>query len=211
MSVVITADIVGSRELDDRAEAQRQIDAAVERVERDAPAATRPLRATVGDELQGVYPDLASALCALTLLRLALPEDVDLRFGVGIGEIGMIPSSAGELSEGPGWWAAREAIDTLHAKQVRAMPRVRTWISAAPDAADAASLALANSYAWARDELISAMSGRARRLSYGRCLGHTQAALARQERITQSAVSQILATAGASAVVEGYRALRENA
>ena len=41
--VAVIADIVGSRTLDDRAAAQRAIDAVIERVERDAPLATRPL------------------------------------------------------------------------------------------------------------------------------------------------------------------------
>lgn len=207
MSAVITADIIGSRELPDRAAAQRAIDDAVARVHADLPIAERVLTPTVGDELQGVYPDLPSALAALTLLRLALPDGVDLRFGVGVGEIGSVPSAAGDIAEGPGWWAARQAIDTLHAKQVRTMPRARTWVSAAPGAADAASVALANAYVWARDELISTMSERSRRLAYGRCLGRTQADLARAEGITQSAVSQALSAAGAAAVVEGFRAL----
>lgn len=208
MSVVITADIIASRELTDRARAQRLIDDAVARVDHDLPGADRVLTPTVGDELQGVYPGLADALAAVTLLRLRLPDEVDLRFGIGVGEIGVIPSAAGDIAEGPGWWAAREAIDTLHAKQVRALPRARTWVVAADEAGDAASIALANAYAWARDELISAMTERTRRLAYGRCLGATQASLAEQEGITQSAVSQALNSAGAAAVVEGFRVLR---
>lgn len=208
MSVVITADIIGSRDLRDRAAAQRVIDDAVARVDADLPVAERVLTPTVGDELQGVYPDLASALVAVLLLRLALPDGVDLRFGIGVGEIGSVPSRTGDIAEGPGWWAARQAIDALHAKQVRAMPRARTWIAAAEGAADPASIALANAYAWARDELVSSMSERTRRLAYGRCLGQTQADLARAEGITQSAVSQALNAAGAAAVVEGFRALR---
>jgi hypothetical protein len=51
------------------------------------------------------------------------------------------------------------------------------------------------------------MSERARRLTYGRCFGVTQRELAAQEGITQSAVSQLLAASGASAVIEGYRLL----
>jgi predicted transcriptional regulator len=38
---------------------------------------------------------------------------------------------------------------------------------------------------------------------YGRCLGRTQAALAAEEGITQSAVSQALAGAGAGALLTG--------
>lgn len=209
MSAAITADIIGSRELADRAAAQAAIEGAVARVERDAPGADRVLTATVGDELQGVYPTLRASLAAILLLRLALPEGVDCRFGIGVGEIGTVPSASGDLAEGPGWWAAREAIDTLHARQVRAMPNVRTWIAAAAgaDAATRDAVRLGNAYVWARDELVTAMSPRTRRLVYGRCLGHAQRRLADQEGITQSAVSQALSSAGASAVVAGFREL----
>lgn len=206
MSIAVTADIIGSRDLPDRAGAQRRIDEAVARVHADVPGAERILTPTVGDELQGVYPDLTSALAAILLIRLALPDGVDLRFGVGSGEMGSVASASGEIAEGPAWWAARDAIDALHAKQIRAMPRVRTWIVAADDA-DPASIALANAYAWARDEIVSGMSERTRRLVYGRCVGRTQAELAAAEGITQSAVSQALTSAGAAVVVEGFRAL----
>jgi len=73
---------------------------------------------------------------------------------------------------------------------------------------DPASARLANAYLLARDQLVSEMTGRTRRLVYGRLQGRTQTELARDEGITQSAVSQALATAGASAVVEGFRQLR---
>ncbi|WP_460776505.1 SatD family protein [Microbacterium sp. GXF7504] len=206
---VVTADIIGSRSLPDRAGAQRAIDAAVARVESDLPTAQQPFTPTVGDELQAVYPTLEAALAAVLLLRLALPDGVDCRFGIGLGAVGVIPSAAGDVAEGPGWWAARAAIETLHAKQVRALPNVRTWIGAADDADDDTRrlVRTANAYAWSRDELVSAMSERTRRLVYGRCLGATQRALAETEGITQSAVSQALTAAGAAAVVAGFTQL----
>lgn len=206
MSIAITADIIGSRGLADRAAAQRALESTIAASHADLPIATRPFIATVGDELQAVYPDLGGALAAILLLRLALPDGIDCRFGVGIGAIDDVPSAGGALSEGPGWWAAREAIDALHAAQVRRMPGVRTWVASA-DPDDDARVRLANAYAWARDELVTAMSDRTRRLVRGRCLGRTQRELASDENITQSAVSQALATAGGSAIVEGYRAL----
>ena len=67
---------------------------------------------------------------------------------------------------------------------------------------------MANAYVLSRDQLVSSMSQRTRRLTYGRCLGRSQRDLAADEGITQSAVSQALASAGASAVVEGFLALR---
>ena len=236
MIVAVTADIVGSRALPDRAAAQRALEDAIARVDADLPGAIRTLTPTVGDELQGIYPTLEAALAALLLLRLALPDGIDCRFGVGIGEVGTVPSRSGGIAEGPGWWAARDAIDALHAAQVRTMPAVRTWIAASSDdprnddpraadprAADPRNadpraadprdddprdaVRLANAYVWARDELVSAMTERTRRLVYGRCLGRTQRALAEEEGITQSAVSQLLTSAGGAAVVAGFHAL----
>ncbi|WP_417564720.1 SatD family protein [Microbacterium sp.] len=211
MVIAVTADVIGSRRLDDRAGAQRTLDEAIARVENDLPVADRPLRPTVGDEQQGVYPTLAAALGSLLLLRLALPDTVGLRFGLGIGPIGVVPSEAAAsgIPEGPGWWAAREAIDRVHELEQRAVPGARTWVVAhesEPAAAhDAARLA--NAYLLARDQLVTAMSERARRLTYGRCLDQTQRSLATAEGITQSAVSQTLAAAGSSAVVEGFAQL----
>jgi len=207
MGVAVIADIVGSRTLADRSGAQHAIDDAVLRVEADLPLARRALVPIVGDELQGVYPTLADAMASLLLLRLALPDGVECRYGLGIGGLGEVPSRAGALAEGPGWWAAREAIDIVHGHQARRIRGARTWIVAA-EGHDGASVALANAYLLARDQLVTDMSERTRRLAYGRLLGATQAQLARDEGVTQSAVSQALGTAGVEAVVEGFRQLR---
>lgn len=211
MPVVVTADIVGSRRLTDRASAQRALDGAIARVEHDLPSAVRPLRPTVGDEQQGVYPTLNAALAALLLLRLALPDDVDCRFGLGVGEIGAVPSAHGAIPDGPGWWAARAAIEHVHALQQRTVPAVRTWVRADEGEGDATRSALpfVNAYLLARDQLIDDMTERTRRLTYGRCLDSTQRELAEAEGLSQSAVSQALAASGAAALVEGFRLLRE--
>ena len=216
MDVAVIADIVGSRSLPDRVGAQRALDDAILQVERDLPSATVPLRPVLGDELQGTYPDASSAMASLLLLRLALPDGIDCRYGIGLGAMTTVPSRVGDLAEGPAWWAAREAIEFIHDKQSRAVPAARTWIVAAPGAADAqvaeridgAAIAYANAYLLARDQLVARMTARTRRLAYGRLLGRTQAELAEAEQITQSAVSQALASAGVGALAEGFAQLR---
>jgi hypothetical protein len=208
MVVAVTADMIGSRQLEDRARAQRTLDDAIARVEDDLPLADRALKPTVGDEQQGVYPTLEAALGSLLLLRLALPDAVGVRFGLGIGAVGVIPSEAAAagISDGPGWWAARAAIDHVHKLEQRQVPGVRTWVIAHDSEPAAAQDAVrwANAYLLARDQLVSDMSERTRRLTYGRCLGRTQRRLAASEEITQSAVSQALASSGAAAIVEGF-------
>lgn len=205
----MTVDIVGSRRLPDRDAAQRALDDAIVRVERDLPVAERPLRPTVGDELQGVFTDLDAALATTLLVQLALPDIVQCRFGLGIGATRLVASASGDIPDGPAWWAARAAIDHVHALEQRTVPSARTWVVAHDEEADAAHEAArrADAYLLARDQLIGAMSERTRRLTYGRCFGVTQRELAAQEGITQSAVSQLLTASGAAAVVEGFRLL----
>lgn len=211
MAVAVTADIIGSRLLADRGEAQRAFDEAIARVERDLPVATYGLRPTVGDEQQAIYPNLEAALGAILLLRLALPEGVEFRYGIGIGEVGRVPSatSAQGIPDGPGWWAARNAIERVGELQKRAAPQARSWIVAHESTGDqhAGAVRWANAYLLARDEIVGAMSERVRRLTYGRCLSLTQRELADAEGITQSAVSQGLSASGASVIVEGFRLL----
>lgn len=213
MAVAVTADIIGSRQLDDRVEAQRVFDTTIADVDAELPLATQRLRPTVGDEQQAVYPTLDAALASLLLMRLALPDGIEFRFGIGIGDVGRIPSSASPdgIPEGPGWWAARSAIEHVQTLQKRAAPEARSWIVAHESAApQREQVRWANAYLLARDELIGGMSARIRRLTYGRCLDRTQRELAAQEGITQSAVSQALTSAGAAAVVEGFRLLDVN-
>lgn len=209
MSVAVIADIVRSRALADRAAAQRILDEAILASERDLPLAEHPLTPVLGDELQGTYGDLSSAMASLLMLRLALPDGIECRYGIGLGAMTQVPSRGGVLAEGPAWWAAREAVESVHLTQERAAPGARTWI--VRDDADPASptvVAYANAYLLARDQLVGRMSQRTRRLAYGRVLGRTQAELAQAEGISQSAVSQALAAAGAGALVEGFAQLR---
>lgn len=210
MTIAVTADIVGSRRLVDREAAQRILDDTIAQVERDYPVAIRPLRPTVGDEQQGEFATLQAALASLLLLQLALPEDVECRFGVGVGSVGTVASASGELHDGPAWWSARTAIDTVHELQRRAVPTARIRIVAASDEAESthSAVALANAYLLARDQIVVSMNERARRLAYGRCLGRTQRRLAEEEGITQPAVSQSLANAGAAAVIAGFALLQ---
>ncbi|GAB3600818.1 SatD family protein [Microbacterium tumbae] len=210
MVIAVIADIVGSRRLDDRASAQKVLDQTIARVEADLPLAMQPLTPTVGDEQQGVYERLGDALVSLLMLQLALPDGISFRFGIGIGRIRAIGSVHGELSDGPGWYAARDAIETVHGREQRTLPRMRTWIVGAPgqDEVMRTTIAASNAYLLARDELVGAMSERERRLVYGRLNGVSQAELAEAEGISQPSVSKSLRSAGAAALIEGAAQLR---
>ncbi|EQM77203.1 SatD family protein [Microbacterium maritypicum] len=210
MVIAVLADIVGSRRLDDRTAAQRVLDDTIAAVEVDLPLATQPLTPTVGDEQQGVYRDLSDAMVSLLMIQLRLPDGIAFRFGIGVGEVRPVESVHRELADGPGWYAARAAIETVHAREGRAVPSTRSWIVGAPgqDEVMESTIAASNAYLLVRDEVVGAMSERERRLTYGRLLGRSQQELATDEGITQPSVSKSLRTAGTAALIEGVAALR---
>src|SRR5690606_35633958 len=123
----------GSRALPGRSAAQREVARLFAEVEAAMPLAAEPLRATVGDEFQAVDPTLDAALAALLLIQLVLPAELGRRFGVGVGEVRAVTGADAALQDGPGWWAARDAIDLVDARQQRAMPSTRTWIVGGDD------------------------------------------------------------------------------
>ncbi|MCK8468033.1 SatD family protein [Microbacterium sp. KSW4-16] len=210
MVIAVLADIVGSRRLDDRTAAQHVLDDTIARVEVDFPLAAQPLTPTVGDEQQGVYLDLSDAMVSVLMIQLRLPDGIAFRFGIGVGEVRPVESVHRELADGPGWYAARAAIETVHEREGRAVPRTRSWIVGAPgqDEVMESTIAASNAYLLVRDELVGAMSERERRLAYGRLLGRSQQELAAEEGITQPSVSKSLRTAGTAALIEGVAALR---
>lgn len=210
MVIAVLADIVGSRQLDDRSAAQRILDDTIRRVERELPLAHQPLTPTVGDEQQGVYLRLDDAMVSLLMIQLALPDGIAFRFGIGVGDVRAVDSVHGELADGPGWYAARAAIETVHAREGRTVPRTRTWIVGAPgqDEVMDSVIAASNAYLLVRDELVGAMNERERRLTYGRLVGRSQHELAAEEGISQPSVSKSLRSAGSAALIEGVAALR---
>jgi hypothetical protein len=210
MVIAVLADIVGSRKLDDRSAAQRILDDAIARVEEHLPLALHALTPTVGDEQQGVYLELEDAMVSLLMIQLALPDGIAFRFGIGVGDVRSVDSVHGELADGPGWYAARAAIETVHARESRTVPRTRTWIVGAPgqDEVMESTIAASNAYLLVRDELVGAMNERERRLTYGRLVGRSQHDLAAEEGISQPSVSKSLRSAGSAALIEGVAALR---
>lgn len=181
----VIGDLVASREQPSRARTQEQLLAALEVVNALVPS-LQPLEPTIGDELQGVYEDLHNALYATLLVRLALPETMDCRFGIGVGEVEIVgTSNYGLTQDGQAWWSAREAIDTAKAKR-RSLPGLRTWIvREGSDRGD-----IVNSYLLVRDELISGFDGRQRRIALGELHGKSLSQIAEDEGISTSAVSQ---------------------
>ena len=179
----LIGDVVGSRRLSDRAEAQTRIGEALDRVAGWLPLAQR-LEATVGDEFQGGFEALADATLAALAVRLELLPDIDVRCGLGTGEVTVHdPDRRPLLQDGPGWWAAREALDELGRARRAAL---RTWY-VGPAAGSA------NAFLTVRDALVDRLNDRSRRMLLHALQGRTQAEIADAEGISRSAVSQAFA------------------
>lgn len=178
--VTLIGDLVGSRELVDRAGAQRRLAEALDEVTGLLDPAQR-LETTVGDEFQGAFDDVGTATQAALLVRLAMLPEVDVRCGLGHGEVTVHDArSTPLLQDGPGWWAAREALEEL------ARPRrsaARTWF-AGPDAERV------NAFLLTRDALVDRLGERGLRLLAASLRGATQSDIATAEGISKSAVSQ---------------------
>lgn len=199
----VIVDIVRSRALPDRAEAQAAVLGAFALAERDA-SVVRPVAATVGDEFQGVYAGLADALRVTTLASLVLPDGIEVRTGIGLGEVVEVD---GDISDGSAWWRAREAIEEAHRRENAGEGSVRGWCvgGESDDAVMASSVLLL------RDHVVSRMRARERRIAAGLIAGELQSGIAARESISQAAVSQAAHRSGAIALREALENLQGGA
>ncbi|WP_192497213.1 SatD family protein [Gulosibacter chungangensis] len=110
-------DQVASRHTD-RTQNHPRILAAIETINTKIPALD-PLRVTVGDEIQAVYETLGDALRASHHIRANLFGEVELRFGIGLGDVEVIDAERG-IQDGSAWWRARAAIEEI--EQLAAEP-----------------------------------------------------------------------------------------
>jgi len=184
-SIVATliGDVVASRKSTDRAALHRAVTAAL--ADGAGEALNQPAL-TVGDEFQGTYPSVGAAIDATLAIRLATEPGVDIRFGIGWGEVTVLDD---RIQDGPGWWAAREAIEwTAETQQQTALSSIRTaFRNAGPAAPDEHAV---NAALMCRDQLLGSLDERSGRLLRGLLSGKTKKELATVEGISASAVSQ---------------------
>jgi len=181
----LIGNVVGSRQTADRAALHRRLAKALQDV---ASTATDPPAFTVGDEFQGSYPAVGAAIDAALAIRLGVAPDIDVRFGIGWGEVTILDASTG-IQDGPGWWSAREAIEwTAAAQRQPALANVRTaYRSGARSGPDVDAV---NAALMCRDHLLGSVDARSLRLLRGLLAHKTKKELAAMEGISASAVSQ---------------------
>lgn len=187
----LIGDIVGSRKIPDRSLAQQAISDALSRVN-EVLDTTQPLEPTVGDEVQGGFATIVDATLATLLIRLELAPAIDLRFGLGCGDVTVLDENRRPLlQDGPGWWTAREAINGLKNK------RGTRYVGPSPEHAHAdhtpAHAAQVNAFLLARDGLVATFNDRQRRMLLMSLKGRSQREIAETEQISESAVSQAFA------------------
>lgn len=163
------------------------------------------LRPTVGDEFQGIYATVGMALTALYRLRLAVAPEIDLRAGLGGGELTVIDAERG-IQDGSAWWLAREAIDEV--KALAQSPGYRSSRTAVKDSRPGLP-----SHADALSRLIDSCLHRLRpgvaKTLLGLLDGKDNAEVATQQGISGSANSQRIATNDLRILADAIQALSD--
>jgi hypothetical protein len=195
----LIGDVVASRNSDDRGALHRDLSEALRDVAGDA------LAFTVGDEFQGSYPSVGDAITAALAVRLAVAPGIDIRFGIGWGQTTLLDEQTG-IQDGPGWWAAREAIEwTASAQRQAGFTTVRTSYRTedpAGPAADAVNAALL-----CRDHMLGSLDERSIRILRGLVQHRSKKELAAELEISPSAVSQRAARDGLDLIVAASQRL----
>jgi len=225
----LIGDVVHSRSATERAELHAHLAALLQQANAELQPLV-PLRITVGDEFQGCFSRLGEALHSTLWLRLHLAPVADLRHGVGWGAVQVLADSP-RVEDGPGWWAAREAIEWVKAEAGRAaMRRVRTAYRRADEGGGTEDQAgrgagagtgvgsgvgaggpdpdAINAALFCRDQMVGSVSPRSVRLLRGMLVGRNQVELAEDEAISASAVSQRVRNDGLGVIVAADELLR---
>lgn len=115
MYFALIGDIIGSRELTDRRSAQNSLKEALEEVNRlYARGLESIFTITLGDEFQGLLNRADNLMEIVDQIRCRV-FPLKLRFGIGIGSMSTeIFHDVSMGSDGPAYWAAREAIEYIH-------------------------------------------------------------------------------------------------
>ncbi len=196
-AATLIGDVVGSRDVTDRSDLHDRLVAAVEHVNNQF-APVVPLRITVGDEYQGGFATVGEALVAALRLRLLVLPEFDLRHGIGWGPTTVL-SDEPRVEDGPGWWAAREAIGAVAGRATTGA--LRTAYRRASEGSGGPEPSAINAALVSRDALLAAASPRSWGVLRGLLSGMSQREIAAAEGISASAVSQRVRRDGLAALV----------
>jgi SatD family protein len=203
----LIGDLVGSRTATDRERLHRTLAAALDATNAELEP-LGALRIIAGDEFQATYVHLGTALRAAWRLRWALAGETDLRFGVGWGHVRVLDAETG-VEDGPGWWAARAAVEWAEDQAARPGTRHLRTAYRRADGVAGPDPGPVNAALVCRDHMVGSLSERSRRILGRLVAGEPQAAIADDEGISASAVSQRVRGDGLAVVVAAQELLEE--
>lgn len=198
----LIGDLVGSRGSADRAYLHARLGEALAEVNALVPT-VRPLWITAGDEFQGTYATVGSAVRASLLIRLRLAPEHDVRHGIGWGST-MVLDEAGGIEDGPAWWAARAGIEAAERAERSAAGRSLRTAYVLAEGAVGPDSGLVNAALVLRDERVTGLSERSLSVLRGLLSGQTQRDIAETLGISASAVSQRVRADGLAALVTAH-------
>jgi DNA-binding transcriptional LysR family regulator len=205
LMATLIGDVVASRRAGDRDVLHQRLTALLAEVNETC-APTTPLRITVGDEFQGTFETVGHALQASLRLRIGLMPDHDMRHGVGWGDVHVLQEDP-RVEDGPGWWAARDAIHEVQQAQDHPASRFRSTAYRPAEGADGPDPHLVAAALVLRDTIVGGLSERSVSVLRGVLSGHTQRQIAEELGISPSAVSQRVRADGLTAVVAADESL----
>ncbi len=211
----VIADVVGSRGFRDRPALHARLAGRLEELNDLFAAEEResgeqvllsPLWITAGDEYQGTFATLGGALRATRWLRLSLLPEVDVRQGIGWGPVEVLGEDP-RVEDGPGWWAARDAVVAVEDDATKAGHRRRRTAYRLAEGSAGPDPLPVNAALVCRDEMVGGLSARSLGVLRGLLAGRTQREIAEKEDVSASAVSQRVRADGLAALVAAERLL----
>lgn len=114
MYFAIIGDIIGSKKLENRFSVQEKLTGILDQVNKEyAEDIASNFTITIGDEFQGLLTRGVRSMEIIDKIRISM-DPVDIRFGIGIGEIRTRINKLSIGADGPAYWNAREAISEIH-------------------------------------------------------------------------------------------------
>lgn len=198
VGAALIGDAIGSRLHPDRPQLQAELRRAFEQTNQRV-LAVQPLTTTIGDEFQALYFDIPAALAASLRLRLSLFGLIEVRMGIGWGELLVEnPERTPYEQDGPCWWRARDALDAV-AEAEKGYGRPDSWRTGITTGTRLDHLL--HGHLVLRDQIVAGLDATDATILSGLLDGATQTQLAEQIGLHKSSVSRRVQRGGLAALM----------